>query len=222
MLVTIPFHQVVRATTPIFTVLIYRAFFSSPYSLETYLSLIPVIVGVACATYGDYSYTPFGFIVTLCGAVAAAFKTVATNYLQTAGSRLSAYELLYRLSPCALLGSLLLAYLNGEVTAFNQQWDLKRLFESPYAYAVIGNGAFACALNLVSFATNKKAGALTMTVASNVKQVVTVCLAIIIWNLRPGIMNFIGLFLLPHLRPTEWGLRASFPSKGSKLTRFVP
>lgn len=41
---------------------------------------------------------------------------------------------------------------------------------------VIFNGAVAFGLNVVSFTANKKAGALTMDVAANVKQVLTIVL----------------------------------------------
>jgi hypothetical protein len=38
------------------------------------------------------------------------------------------------------------------------------------------NGAIAFGLNVVSFTANKKTGALTMSVAANVKQVLTIVL----------------------------------------------
>jgi hypothetical protein len=41
---------------------------------------------------------------------------------------------------------------------------------------ILFNGAVAFGLNVVSFTANKKAGALTMDVAANVKQVLTIVL----------------------------------------------
>lgn len=41
---------------------------------------------------------------------------------------------------------------------------------------ILLNGAVAFGLNVVSFTANKKAGALTMDVAANVKQVLTIVL----------------------------------------------
>ena len=70
-LVTVPFHQVVRATTPIFTIAISMIVLHKRYSQKTYISvrgtlgslvnelrsgqLIPVVAGVGFATFGDYS-----------------------------------------------------------------------------------------------------------------------------------------------------------------------
>ncbi|KAJ2706148.1 hypothetical protein H4R19_005041, partial [Coemansia spiralis] len=104
--VSVPLHQVVRGTVPVFTVLISLVFRSSSqgYSARVYLSLVPVVVGVGMATYGDhYSFTMFGFVVTMLGTVLAALKTVVTNTILVGGYqlRLSAFDLLYRLCPLA-------------------------------------------------------------------------------------------------------------------------
>ena len=58
------------------------------------------------------------------------------------------------------------------------------------------NGALAFALNYTSFTANKKAGALTMTVAANVKQILTVLLAVVFWGLEVGYINGVGIFVI--------------------------
>lgn len=73
-MVSIPFHQVVRATTPLVTTAIYRVFYFRTYSTPTYLSLLPIILGVGFATYGDYSYTTAGFLMTFLGVILGAIK----------------------------------------------------------------------------------------------------------------------------------------------------
>ena len=67
-MVSIPFHQVVRATTPLVTTILYRVLFSRMYSGHHH-SLAPIVLGVALATYGDYSFTTLGFLVTFLGVV---------------------------------------------------------------------------------------------------------------------------------------------------------
>ena len=73
-IVSIPFHQIMRSTCPVFAVLIYRVRYHRAYSTNTYLSLIPVVAGVGLATYGDYYFTLAGFSLTLLGVVLAAVK----------------------------------------------------------------------------------------------------------------------------------------------------
>jgi hypothetical protein len=73
-MVSVPFHQIMRATCPLFTILIYQVFFSRRYALITYLSIVPVMLGVGLATFGDYHFTAIGFTLTLIGVVLAAIK----------------------------------------------------------------------------------------------------------------------------------------------------
>jgi hypothetical protein len=69
-----PFHQIMRSTSPVFTVLIYRLRYHRTYSTSTYLSLLPIVLGAGLATYGDYYFTVPGFLLTLLGVVLAAVK----------------------------------------------------------------------------------------------------------------------------------------------------
>lgn len=78
-MVTVPFHQVVRATTPVFTIALSVVWLRRRYQTATYLSLVPVIAGVALATMGEYEYTRAGMWLTVLGTVLAAVKTVVTN-----------------------------------------------------------------------------------------------------------------------------------------------
>ncbi|KAK9329820.1 triose-phosphate transporter family-domain-containing protein [Lipomyces starkeyi] len=192
-LVTVPFHQIVRAMTPFFTVIIYVIGYRKVYSTMTYVSLIPVVAGVGFATAGDYYFTPMGFILTLLGAFLAALKTVATNRVQTGRLRLSPLELLFRMSPLAFAQCLIYAYFTGEAASLRDYWHSS--MTSSMMIKLLLNGAIAFGLNVVSFTANKKTGALTMTVAANVKQILTIVLAIMFFHLAVTPMNAIGIIL---------------------------
>lgn len=192
-LVTVPFHQVVRAISPVFTIGIYHVFFGAVYSTQTYVSLIPVMFGVGLATYGDYNATVYGFLMTLAGAILAAVKTVITNRMQTSGLHLSALELLYRMSGPALIQSLIMAWYHGEFDLFGLEHPT--MPDPMLCATLIVNGALAFALNYTSFSANKKAGALTMTVAANIKQILTVLFSYLLWDLRVSSLNVCGILL---------------------------
>ena len=193
-MVTLPFHQVVRATAPVFTVAIYRIFLANGYGFSTYLSLVPVVLGVGLATYGDYYATVLGFLMTLLGAILAAIKTVVTNRMQTAGLHLTALEILHRLSPLAVVQSLFIGYVHGELSAFKQFASQPGNLNNKAILILLINAAMAFGLNVTSFTANKKAGALTMTVAANVKQILSVLLSIAFWHLKVGWVNATGMF----------------------------
>ncbi|KAL9610203.1 MAG: hypothetical protein Q9167_005080 [Letrouitia subvulpina] len=194
-MVTVPLHQTVRALTPVFTVAIYRYCFSSIYDKGTYISLAPVILGVILASYGDLYATLLGFSMTLIGTLLAAVKTVATNRLQTAGLHFGALELLYRMSPIACVQSLVMAYFCGEIQQFQDFAAVPGQFRLQEVMILLVNGVIAFALNVASFETNRCAGALTMTIAANVKQVLTVVLSISIWRIQVGLMNACGIVI---------------------------
>ncbi|KAI9886191.1 MAG: hypothetical protein M1823_001987 [Watsoniomyces obsoletus] len=191
--VTIPFHQVVRATTPVFTVLIYRFRYGEGYSRATYLSLLPVVAGVALATYGDYYYTTLGLVTTVGGALLAAIKSVATNRMQT--GRLSALEILHRIGQRALLQSIVLALVNGEISDLIRIIYLRRPISLSTSALILLNGVVSFGLNIISFTANHKAGALTMSVAANVKQILTIVLSILFFHLHVGILHAAGMLL---------------------------
>lgn len=55
--------------------------FQHTHSFATYTSLVPVVLGVCLATYGDVQFTAAGLALTLLGALLAAFKSLVTHRL---------------------------------------------------------------------------------------------------------------------------------------------
>jgi hypothetical protein len=230
------FHQVVRAASPLFTIVL--AYFMTGATVSTIkiLSLLPVIAGVGFTTYGDYYFTYWGLLLTLFGTFLASLKTVVTNILQSgnarkgsaakegitterAGIKLHPLDLLGRMSPLAFIQCVIYGWASGELDGVRRfgatHMDKKKLF------ALCVNGMIAFGLNVVSFTANKKSGPLSISVAgehsdlsfeskcvsfsmrlisalfliANVKQVLTVLLAVSIFNLTITPTNTIGIVL---------------------------
>ncbi|KAI0705474.1 triose-phosphate transporter family-domain-containing protein [Earliella scabrosa] len=219
-LVTIPFHQVVRAATPIFTTVLSTVLLGTQFSRAKLIALVPVMMGVTLATYGDYYFTPLGFLLTLLGTFLAALKTIYTNILQSSPTAAKAearpstttpmaqlfippplnlhpLDLLARMSPLAFLQCVVYAYYSGELARVSGAiaeggatwpgwW---------YLLLLVGNGLIAFGLNVVSFTANGRVGALNMTVAANVKQVLTILLAVAIFSLTITRANALGILV---------------------------
>ncbi|KAJ2933348.1 hypothetical protein H1R20_g3774, partial [Candolleomyces eurysporus] len=256
-LVTVPFHQVVRGSTPLFTIALSAIFFKKMSSRAKLLSLVPVIAGVGLATYGDYYFTLFGFLLTLLGTLLAALKTVVTNlFLRSSPSpptlsssnqkndddvflsskhrkvpsifklyspprmsqrfklSLTPMQLLYLMSPLAFIQTTLLAHFTGELadvnrhlssTAPNHVYQHAQLVPGlvPWVLGWLGgpswwlllNGVMAFGLNVVSFYANKRIGPVGMSVAANVKQVLTVLCAVVLFDLTITGANGLGILL---------------------------
>lgn len=73
-MVSVPFYQVLRTSVPVFTVLIYRVVYSRTYEFITYLTLVPIMLGAALTTIGEYTFTDLGFLLTFAGVLLAAVK----------------------------------------------------------------------------------------------------------------------------------------------------
>ncbi|GJJ68621.1 hypothetical protein EMPS_00967 [Entomortierella parvispora] len=191
--VSVAFHQVVRAMTPVFTIAISILFLGKRYSAMTYLSLLPLLLGVYMATVGDYSYTAMGFFLTVLGTVLAAVKTVVTNRIQIGRLQLHPLDLLLRMSPLAFVQTVIFSWMKGEldeVVSF-----CKTEMSTKLVLALLVNGIIAFFLNYVSFTANKKTSALTMTVAANVKQVLSIVVAVTVFNTTIGFLNGLGIIM---------------------------
>ena len=183
-----------RSTCPVVTMLIYRVVYNRTYSTATYLSMIPLIIGVALATFGDYYFSAVGFGLTVLGVILASVKTVTTNRLLTGSLKLSAMEVLFRMSPLAAVQCLLYAAANGELSKLQTAVDAGA-FGMPHMIAIAVNASMAFGLNVVSFQTNKIAGALTISVCGNVKQCLAIVLGIVLFNMKITLLNSVGLMI---------------------------
>ncbi|ORX51338.1 TPT-domain-containing protein [Hesseltinella vesiculosa] len=192
-LVSVAFHQVIRAMTPVFTVMISIVVLQKSYSRMIYLSLVPVVLGVAFATIGEYDYTILGFLLTVLGTMLAAVKTIVTNRVQVGRLKLHPLDLLLRMSPLAFIQCVFYSYTTGELQRVREFCHDNMTMS--LAAGLFVNGAIAFALNIVSFTANKKTSALTMTVAGNVKQVLSIILAVIIFKLNINLTNSFGIAL---------------------------
>lgn len=216
-LVSVPLHQVMRSTCPIAAILIYRML-GRTYSTATYLSIVPLIVGVALATIGDYYCTIYGFCLTLLGVVLAAIKTVATNRIMTGSLALTALEVLLRMSPLATVQCVVCAFMTGEVEAAHQAYVHGRL-SGRLGLALLANGSIAFLLNIVSLHANKLSGALTMTIAGNVKQGLTILLGIVLFNVHTGLMNAAGIGIT--IAGAAWYSKIELDTKRERLASQI-
>lgn len=125
-------------------------------------------------------------------------------------------EFLMRMSPLAALQALACATVTGEVTGFMKHMASEEVSLIPTALTLGSNGFLAFLLNIASFNTNKLAGALTMTVCGNLKQIMTVALGIVIFNVHIDFLN--GLGMLVTLAGAGLFSKAELDNKKKKAT----
>lgn len=157
-----------------------------------------MIIGISLASLnGFYSFEIGlgGFALTLLGVVLSAIKGIVTNVLMVGSLQLHPLEVIWRMSVPSVIQCLLYSY------GFGELGRLKGFIEgsialgnfSEIASKILFNGFLAFALNWVSFGANKRTSALTMSVAANVKQALSIILGIYIFQTSVNKLNSIGI-----------------------------
>jgi hypothetical protein len=144
-------------------------FYRKSYSAERKYAVVPIVMGVALAFYGDMSFTAIGVFYTGACVLLAAAKAVVGGELLSGDLKLHEMDLLLKMCPLAFLWIGLASVLTGEAYAISQRWEDILMSSAPLV--VLLTGVLSFFLNVSSFLANKVTSPLTLCIAANVKQV---------------------------------------------------
>ena len=216
----------IKGLSPLFTVLAYRLIFKVNYSLSTYLSLIPLTLGVILACSVEFSGNIKGIFYALVAALIFVTQNIFSKKLfndssrveadrlstsQARPKRLDKLNLLCYCSGLALIltfplwlwteGFALLAdiYMSGSISLSNKPGALDH---GRLALEFLFNGAFHFGQNIIAFVLLSMVSPVTYSVASLIKRVFVIVVAIL-WFRSPitpvqgaGVtLTFLGLYL---------------------------
>ena len=196
--VSLALHQVLRSSTPLFTVILDYFIRKRKVNRTEIASLAPVVLGIVLATLKpaksqeqkfDVAYMS-AISVTIFGVALSATKGIATN-IMLAGPY-NPLELIWKTAIFSSVQCVLFGYLMGEIEGI--RYKCESLHNPwPLGREVLFNGILAFFLNWVSFTANAKTSALSMTVAGNVKQALLIIFAIYIFNTKVSFLNIVGI-----------------------------
>lgn len=191
--IPVSFNQALGATTPFFTAIFAYLMLQKKETTATYMTLLPVVGGIALATWGEPSFNLIGFIACLVGVCCRALKSVLQGWLLTpAGekeaekmsnaneNKLDSMSLLYYMSPVAILTLGICTFIMEPraISAFYEAAEL-----DPWFIAILlGNCFVAYLVNLTNFLVTAHVGALTLQVLGNAKGVVCTIVSVMLFR----------------------------------------
>lgn len=208
----------IKGMSPLFTVLAYRFIYLRRYSVSTYLSLIPLTLGVILACSAQFGGNLFGILCALFAALVFVSQNIFSKKLfdrsATASSdphNLDKLNLLYYSSFLAFLLTFPL-WLYSEGFALLEDFLHDYTLDTnphpsalqPFALAMefLFNGTFHFGQNIIAFALLSMVSPVTYSVASLIKRIFVIVLAIVWFGSKTTplqaagiLLTFVGLYI---------------------------
>jgi drug/metabolite transporter (DMT)-like permease len=188
--IPVSFMQTVKSAVPAFTVVLQVFALKMSFPQGIYLSLIPVVGGVAAASLTEVNFEIIGFSCALVACLTTAVQSVLSSVLLTGEYRLDSVNLLYYMAPLAFLVDLPFAYYFESDAVMNHSYNDVTANEITFLLLLSGGVAFL--LNLSVFFAIKSTSALTFTVFGNLKVVIVIILSVVIFQNEITVFNALG------------------------------
>jgi len=120
--VSVNFNQVMRSLVPAIVMGVNLCQGKS-FSSAKLLSVLPIVLGVAMATFGDMRYSMIGLFMTILCVLLAAMKVIVSGSMLTGEYKLDAFDLLSRMAPLSFMWMIITSWSTGEIDSILDRWD---------------------------------------------------------------------------------------------------
>lgn len=177
----VSFNQAIGATTPFFTAIFSAIITRKLETLNTYLALVPVVVGIILASGTEPLFHMLGFIVCVSATAARAFKSVLQGLLLASeAEKLNSMNLLMLMAPISV-AILVPACVILEPNSIHKAILLAKE-NYGFVLLLLLNSLTAYFVNLTNFLVTKHTSALTLQVLGNAKGVVATGVSILLFR----------------------------------------
>jgi len=214
--VQVSYTHTVKATMPIFTVILSRIILGTQYSCRVYLSLVPIVLGVALASLTEISFDPAGLLSALSATCGFALTAIYSRQLMR-DSGIHHMYLLFKLGQIAALMFLPIWILVDSTRIYSKiNWGIFLL--------LCINGSLHWVQNVVAFSLYKLVSPLTYAVANVTKRIAVIIVSLTLLqnpvtmtNVFGMVMAVTGVFIYSRTKNT-----ASPPTERKKTLLSVP
>lgn len=185
---SLSFIQMLKAFAPVVTYFTLVAFGLDRWSARILITLGIVTGGCFLAAYGEAHVTLFGLACMLVAEVSEAFRSVGVQYL-IANRKFSLFNGMYYFSPATLVFLMLLSFIFERDEVF-KSGNTETMRE--YWYLLLVCATFGFAVNYVCLGVVKHAGSLMVKTMSQLKNVVVIAAAVVIYGDDVSKLEMIG------------------------------
>ncbi|KAH8386890.1 hypothetical protein KR093_003309 [Drosophila rubida] len=191
--VPVSYAHTVKATMPLFTVILTRLFFGEKQPTLVYLSLLPIITGVAIATVTEISFDMLGLISALISTMGFSMQNIFSKKVVLKDTGIHHLRLLHLLGKLSLFIFLPL-WLYMDSLAVFRHTAIKNL-----DYRVIAllftDGVLNWMQNIIAFSVLSLVTPLTYAVASASKRIFVIAVSLLILGNPVTWINCLGMTL---------------------------
>ncbi|KAG9128560.1 suppressor of loss of ypt1 [Ceratobasidium sp. 392] len=197
----------IKALSPLFTVAAYRLLFGVSYSFRTYASLLPLTFGVMLAcTFDVAGSNVFGLLCAFGSALVFVssnifFKKIMPSNGASTAHKLDKLNLLFYSSGLAFL-LMIPIWMYYDFGHLWRRWHDDSFVSDPSKPAAHGvmyyfflNGAVHWAQNIIAFAILGSTSPVTYSIASLIKRVAVICIAIVWFSQSVHPVQGLGIML---------------------------
>ncbi|KAL0227282.1 hypothetical protein P9112_014606 [Eukaryota sp. TZLM1-RC] len=184
--ITVSLTQTIRATTPIFTIVLSILILAKSFNSQVYWSLPILFCGMVIAFFGESDFRLLPSLLAVLGVFLSALKCVVSNKFLVGELKVHPIVLLNTMAPWSLVFLFPLALI--------REFDSLSSIMTPLTLSfLVLSGTLAFCLNVANFFVNKATSPLTLTILGLVKQVVTILVSVAIFGNSVSSLNAFGI-----------------------------
>jgi solute carrier family 35 protein E1 len=195
---SVSFTHIVKSSEPVFTAFLSFVILKNVFTYEVYLTLLPIIIGVAICSFKEFSFSWFGLLTALLSNLFYQLRIVFSKQLLNGNHEAISGANLFRVITIFSFFQLFLIslFLEGnELIIFFKTIPQKNMNINNLMYNIVVSGLSFHIYNEIAFWILDLVHPITHAVGNTIKRVVIVIASIVIFKQPINSLSLFGAFL---------------------------